>query len=140
MKNCLKLLSAAALSSILLLLASTACGSVPVRAEEHFSVKEYNEFHEVLHELQHEAWPKKDFKTIRARAAELSKRGEAIVKLGVPAGVKDAAEFEKELQHFGQALAKFKQDAASDSDAPLAESYPAVHESFETLADMLPAK
>ncbi|MBV9958566.1 MAG: hypothetical protein JO360_09100, partial [Acidobacteria bacterium] len=67
-------------------------------------------------------------------------RGEAILKLGVPAGVKDTAAFEKELKLFGDALAKFRQDAANGSDAALAESYPPVHDSFETLAEMLPQK
>lgn len=109
-------------------------------AGEHFSVKEYNEFHDVLHPLQHEALPKKDFATIRSRAGELTMRGEAIVKLGVPAGVKEATEFEKELKIFSDALAKFKTDAANATDAKLEESYLAVHDSFEMLAGMLPRK
>ena len=140
MKIGFKLLRACALSSALLLLVSAANGCALIRAEEHFSVREYNEFHEVLHELQHEAWPKKDYQTIRAKAPELVSRGEAIIKLGVPDGVKDAADFEKQLKTFGDALAKFKQDAASGSDESLAESYPPVHDSFEMLAEMLPAK
>ena len=108
------------------------------RAEEHFSVREYNLFHEVLHPLQHEALPKKDFKTIRARAAELVNRGRAIVRLGVPAGVQETAEFQKELKQFESALLKFKADARRKSDTRLEESYSAVHDSFEMLASMLP--
>jgi hypothetical protein len=107
---------------------------------EHFSVKEYNEFHEVLHPLQHEALPNKDFKTIRARAGELTSLGEAIVKVGVVANVKNAVEFEKELKNFSEGLAKFKTDAANANDAQLEVSYLAVHDSFEMLAGMLPRK
>ena len=81
-------------------------------AAEHFSVKEYNEFHEVLHPLQHDALPNKDFKTIRARATELVTLGEAIVKLDVPPGVADSAEFAKELRTFKTALDTFRSDAA----------------------------
>jgi len=108
--------------------------------DEHFSVKEYNLFHDVLHPLQHEALPNKDFKTIRARAAELTTRGRAIVRLGVPAGVADKAEFQKQLKQFDKALLRFKSDARKKSDARLEESYTAVHDSFEMLASMLPIK
>ena len=109
-------------------------------AVEHFSVKEYEEFHDVLHPLEHEALPKGDFKTIRAQAAELTRRGEAIVKLGVPAGVKEehAADFKIELKKFEDALLKFKRDAGEGTDAELKESYSVVHESFEMLAALLP--
>ena len=54
-----------------------------------FGVKAYDDFHHVLHPLEHEALPKNDFATIRARAGELVKLGEGITKLGVPAGTKD---------------------------------------------------
>lgn len=119
----------------------TSISSGALRAlDEHFSVKEYNEFHDVLHPLQHDALPKKDFKTIRDRAGELTIRGDAIVKLGVPAGVSDPAEFEKELKNFSDALGKYKTDAVGASDNKLEESYLAVHDSFEMLASMLPRK
>ena len=140
MKRRLNLFFACLLSTVFLFIVA-ADSSRAVRAvDEHFSVKEYNEFHEVLHPLQHEALPNKDFKTIRARAGELTSLGEAIVKLGVPAKVKDIAEFEKELKNFSASLAKFKTDATNATDAKLEESYLAVHDSFEMLASMLPRK
>ncbi|MDX6695421.1 MAG: hypothetical protein QOF02_3024 [Blastocatellia bacterium] len=108
--------------------------------DEHFSVREYNLFHDVLHHLQHEALPKKDFKTIRARAPELLTRGRAIVRLGVPTGVEDNAEFQKQLKQFDKALMRFNTDSRKKSDARLEESYTAVHDSFETLASMLPIR
>jgi hypothetical protein len=109
-------------------------------ADEHFSVREYNLFHDVLHPLQHEALPQRDFKTIRARANELVTRGRALVKVGVPAGVQDRAAFEKELKAFEKALARFRADARKKSDARLEASYNAVHDTFEMLASMLPSK
>ncbi|HEX8492876.1 MAG TPA: hypothetical protein VF658_08555 [Pyrinomonadaceae bacterium] len=111
-----------------------------VRADEHFSVREYNLFHDVLHPLQHEALPKKDFKTIRARAAELVTRGRALVRLGVPAGVQETEAFRQELKQFEKALMKFRTDARKKSNARLEQSYNAVHDSFEMLASMLPRK
>jgi hypothetical protein len=112
----------------------------PAALAEHFSVREYEEFHDVLHPLEHEALPKGDFKTIRAQAPELVRRGQAIVKLGMPSGVRQehAAEFTKELKRFADSLAAFKGDAEAGTDAQLKESYSAVHDSFEMLAALLP--
>jgi hypothetical protein len=110
--------------------------------DKGFSIKEYEAFHEVLHPLQHEALPKKDFKTIRAQAGELATRGEAIVKLGVPANLqKERIEtFKEELMKFDRALKKFKADAEGGTDAQLEESYIRVHDVFELLAALLPRK
>ena len=107
---------------------------------EGFGVKEYDDFHEVLHHLQHEALPKNDVATIRNRAEELVKLGDAIVKLGVPAKTEadKVEEFKKGLANFGNLLAKYGADAKSGSDTDLKKSYEAVHESFEELAGMLP--
>jgi len=107
---------------------------------EEFSVKEYEDFHRVLHPLQHEALPKKDFQRIRARAVELTKLGEAITKLGVPRGTspESVEEFNRELKQFGKALIEFEADARSGTDAQLEKSYSSVHDSFEMLAALLP--
>jgi hypothetical protein len=126
---------------VLLAVASTIiAGSAVARNEEGFGVKEYDDFHHVLHHLQHEALPKNDLATIRNRAEELVKLGDAIVKLGVPAKTKaeKVEEFKKGLANFSKVIAKYGADAKSASDTELKKSYEAVHESFEELADMLP--
>jgi soluble cytochrome b562 len=107
-----------------------------------FSVEEYERFHEVLHPLEHEALPKNDFKTIRAKAGELVKLGGAILKLGVPRNVddKNAGEFKEGLKKFDAALLKFQADAERGTDDELKTSYSAVHDSFEMLAGLLPRK
>lgn len=112
------------------------------RAEEHFSVREYNVFHDLLHPLEHEAVPAKDYQRIRTNAAELVRRGEAMVRVGVPAGTAEryTEDFRKELKKFKTALGKLKKDAKRGTDAQLEESFEAVHDSFEMLAGMLPRK
>lgn len=109
-------------------------------AQHGFSVPQYEKFHDVLHPLEHEALPKKDFRRIRNKSAELVKHGKAIVKVGVPAGVKDEqkAEFAKDLKKFDKALAKFRTDARRGTNTKLKASYSAVHDQFEMLAAMLP--
>jgi len=107
-----------------------------------FGIKEYDAFHDVLHPLEHEALPKGDFARIRSQAKELSKRGDAIVKLGVPATIKaeNKEQFKKHLDDFATALVKFSADAESATDADLKTSYSAVHDLFEELAHVLPRK
>ena len=109
-----------------------------VSADE-FSVKEYGEFHDLLRPLQHEALPAKDFKRIRENAAELVKRGQAIVQVGVPKGMSDnrVDGFRRQLEQFKDALNKFSGHAKSGSDEQLEASFSAVHDSFEMLAGML---
>lgn len=108
----------------------------------HFSVKEYDDFHKVLHHLQHEALPKNDMATIRSHAKDLIKLGDTIVKVGVPKGTKaeNTEKFKTELENFKTKLVKYGADAESGTDADLRTSYVAVHDSFETLAEMLPRK
>ena len=111
-----------------------------VVAQHGFSMKQYEEFHEVLHPLEHEALPNNDFGRIRAQSAILFKHGREIVKLGVPEGTAadQQAEFRKELGKFNSALNKFRTHARRGSNSQLKTSYSAVHDSFEMLASMLP--
>jgi hypothetical protein len=107
-----------------------------------FGVKEYDAFHDLLHPLEHEAVPKNDFARIRSEAKELTRRGDAITRLGVPKGIKagQVEEFKKHLNDFAAALVKFSADAESGTDADLKTSFAAVHDLFEELAHSLPRK
>lgn len=120
--------------SIFLLIASAT-----VAAQHGFRLKEYEKFHDVLHPLEHEALPRKDFKRIRAKSSLLVNRGRAIVKVGVPQGMSEdrKEEFTKELKKFDQALTNFRAAARTGSNTQLQTSYSVVHDSFEMLAGML---
>jgi hypothetical protein len=122
------------LATLTLLVLATAASA------DQFSVKEYGEFHDVLHPLQHEALPARDFKRIRSSAAELVKRGQAIIRVGVPQGTSDnhIEEFRRELKKFEDALNKFSSHSKSGSDEQLEASFSAVHDSFEMLSGMVP--
>jgi len=130
--------SAAFLSPALLSPVSAANAA----AQHGFSVKQYERFHDVLHPLEHEALPKKDFRRIRAKSALLVKRGNAIVKLGVPRGTsrEQRPEFKAGLKEFSKALVKFRTDARKGTNEQLRVSYSAVHNSFEMLASLLPRR
>ena len=127
------------LTSFLLSTASLAAPGETNVPQHGFSFKEYEKFHDVLHPLEHDALPKKDYRRIRSQANLLVKRGSAIVKLGVPSGTSEdkKEEFAKELDSFRQALARFRADARRGTNDQLKASYSAVHDSFEMLAGML---
>lgn len=110
------------------------CHTSTVEAQHAFPVKEYEAFHDVLHPLEHEALPQKDYARIRKHATELVRRGQAIVKLGVPKTSKVPDEMKKELRKFRKALKKFSSAARTGNDDQLRITYTAVHDSFEQLA------
>ena len=105
-------------------------------------IKQYEDFHRVLHPLEHEAIPKKDYATIRMRADELIDLGTAIVALGVPPGTKSEVveQFKAELTKFRAALLSFGEAAKNGKDEQVKDTFGAVHDSFEMLASMLPRK
>lgn len=100
--------------------------------------QQFRLFHDVLHPLMHEALPHKDFKTMRARAGELVKRGRVIVKAGVPERVKDQEGFHLSLKDFDEELSAFRKAARGRDDKQLEKTFNALHDTFERLADMLP--
>jgi hypothetical protein len=136
----MKLPNLLSISVLTTLSISLVFATVSATAAQHgFRVKEYEQFHDVLHPLEHEALPKKDFKRIRAKSALLVNRGRAIVRVGVPQGISEdkKEEFTKELKKFGQALTEFRAAARTGTNTQLQTSYSAVHDSFEMLAGML---
>ena len=109
-------------------------------AQHHSGPKVYEEFHDVLHPLEHEALPNKDYRRIRSQSGELVKRGKAIVKSGVPATLTGdkRSEFVLEMNTFNAALNQLRTAARRSNNSKLARSYSAVHDSFEKLMHMLP--
>lgn len=106
--------------------------------KKEFGKAEFEAFHTVLRPLQHKALPAKDFKKIREKSELLVEKGEAIVNLGIPKDIEKTAEYEKTLKSFSDALAKYKGDAKSSTDAKLKKSYLAVHDLYEKLMNYLP--
>ena len=124
-------------STVLILLFASCAVAI---AQHHAGPKAYEEFHDVLHPLEHEALPNKDYRRIRSQSGELVKRGKAIVKTGVPATLTGdkRREFVLEMGTFDAALNQLKTAARRGSNSKLARSYSAVHDSFEKLMHMLP--
>jgi hypothetical protein len=132
--------SALAIAGLFCVISLAFATNNSARAPEPGSPKEYDSFHELLHPLEHDALPQKDFRRIRENAGELIKRGAAMVKLGVPNGTaeKNVTEFRKELRKFDSALKQFSNAAKKGTDAQVETTFSAVHDSFEMLMGLLP--
>lgn len=104
---------------------------------QRFVVEEYQIFYQLLGQLQREALPQRDFQRIRSSANELVARGKAIVKIRLGKGRK-SEEFSDARRKFDRALNAFKSDAKKGNDSRLSNSFTAVHDSFEGLADEAP--
>lgn len=123
------------LAHVISILVFVVAVSPSISATQHgFTFKEYEQFHDVLHPLEHEALTQKDYPRIRSHAKELVRLGNAILELGVPQISRVPEEMEKELKEFRKALSRFDRDAKRGSDSKLHRSYSAVHDSFEKLA------
>ncbi len=126
-------------AAILILIFGGTGASISAAEQHGFRLREYELFHDVLEPMQHEALPQGDFQRIRSMASELVTRGKAIVKLGVPqAPSAPRREFANTRRAFDKALARFSADAKKGSDARLKQSFTAVHDLFEKLADLVP--
>ena len=109
--------------------------------EHSFGVAQFDRFHDLLHPLQHEALPGRDFKTIRAKAAALYAAGRAAANAPVPRGVADRQAYRQQSAKFLKALGSFRRatrPGASASDEAVSAAFSRVHDEFEALAHMLP--
>jgi len=106
--------------------------------EEMGMVKEVDAFHELLHPLVHEAYPKNDFATIRKAIPELLKSGKSIKSAKLPAeleGKKDAyAKYSKKLVQQLTDLNK-KKDKLSDKE--FGSKFMEMHDTFESIVDIV---
>jgi hypothetical protein len=115
--------------------------SVAVSASD-FSVREYNEFHDVLHPLEHEALPSKKLRANQVECRRIceTRQSDCAARSTKNTDPGHAQAFRAELKKFKGALDRFKRDARDGTDTQLENSFSAVHDSFEMLVGMLPRK
>ena len=95
------------------------------------------DFERVLHDLKL-ALSKNDYGTIRSKAGDLLKLGEAVINLGLQTDTKpENVEAFNELEDFRKALDKYGVDAELGVDADVKDSYSAVRDSFTKLSGRL---
>jgi hypothetical protein len=108
------------------------------KSEPAFAIKEMNVFHKILHPLVHDALPKEDFAAIRGKLDTLLAEAKAIQHAKLPkkfAGRKD--EFEKQSAELVSQLADLVSMKDIVDDATLEKLFNDMHESFESLGEIL---
>lgn len=108
------------------------------KSEPAFALKEMNVFHKMLHPLVHDALPNSDFTAIRSKLDTLLAEGKAIRQAKLPkkfAGRKE--EFEKQSEELVSELKDLVSMKDIVDDATLEKLFNDMHESFESLGEIL---
>ena len=104
---------------------------------EKTSVKELTTFHELLHPLVHEAYPAKDYGTIRKAIPDLIKSAAKIRTAKLPKEMKDKKkEFAGESKKLLKELKALDKKQNKLSDEQFAEQFMDMHDTFEKLMEI----
>ena len=101
------------------------------------SVKGLDEFHELLHPLIHEAYPEKDFASIRKALPNLVKAAETMAKATLSKEMTPKkAEYRKESKKLVKQLKAMKDRKDRLSDEQLGKQFMEMHDTFEGIMEM----
>lgn len=127
------------ITALLICLLSALTAPAQERKDENhkFNIEEINRFHELLHPVWHEQYPKKEWTKIRSQAAELVSRKDAIMKVRLRTKADNRAAVEERRQAFGAAVDDFARAAKSGSDDELSRAVAEMHDRFEQFTESL---
>ena len=101
------------------------------------SIKELDRFHKLLHPLIHEAYPNKDFASIRKAIPDLVKAAEAMAKATLPKEmVSKKTDYKKESRKLVKQLKAMKDKKDELSDEQLGKKFMEMHDTFEGIMEM----
>lgn len=100
--------------------------------------KKLDEFHELLHPLVHEAYPKKDFAAIRKGLPGLVTAGIAVKKASLPKEMATKKnDFNKTSKKLVRQLTDLNKNKTKLSDEKFGEMFMEMHDTFEELMGMM---
>ena len=103
-------------------------------AETVASVPELDSFHEVIHKIWHEAWPKKDTATLQQLLPEVEKGIASVASAQLPGILMDKkAVWDEGVKKLQNAGADYKAAVAAKDDAKLLAAAEVLHSRFESL-------
>jgi len=105
--------------------------------EHKVSIEEVNQFHDLLHPIWHEQYPKKEWAKIRSQAGDLVARKDAVMKVRLRVKAENRAMVEEKRQQFGASVDAVAAAAKSGNDEALGKAVAEMHERFEQFADAL---
>ncbi len=109
----------------------TAAAKSPVR------VAELDQFHKLLHPLIHDAYPNKDFATIRKALPDLVQSAEIMAKATLPQGIKED-QYRKKAQKLVKELKAMEKKKEKLSDKKLGKDFMKMHDTFEGIMQLMP--
>jgi len=109
--------------------------NVPAQQETRAEVPALDEFHNVIRQLWHEAWPNKDTAALRAMLPDIRKGADEVVKAELPGILREKqaawADAVKELQGV---VAEYAAAVEGADDQKLLDAGERLHSQFEKLA------
>lgn len=107
-------------------------------AESTPDVAELWDFHDVIHQMWHEAWPAKDTKMLADLIPEIDKRFPKLQAAEVPEKLHDKQQvWSAAIQKMAGIIDSYKKAAASGDDAALLKAAEELHEEFEVLVHLI---
>ena len=105
---------------------------------EHMSgFPELDKFHQLLHTIWHENYPKNQWSEIGAQREELVRRKDAVMKAELHVKPENKKKAEDLRTKFGEAVDKLAAAAKSGTDDELKKTVSEMHEAFEQFADSI---
>lgn len=101
-------------------------------------VKELTEFHDVIYQIWHTAWPEKNINLLKSFSAPVEKGFEKIVKAELPGILRDKkGKWEDGLKKFGASVEVYKDAASKNDSVALMNAAEKLHSQYEMLVRVI---
>ncbi|PKL84242.1 MAG: hypothetical protein CVV24_00765 [Ignavibacteriae bacterium HGW-Ignavibacteriae-3] len=122
---------------VLILLTAIAIPMTAQQEKNHdvsSEVKELTEFHDVIYQIWHTAWPEKNMDLLKSFSTPVEKGYERIKKAKLPGILRDKkAKWEDELKKFGVTVEAYKVAASKNNLNALLNAAEKLHSQYESL-------
>ncbi len=117
---------------------SAGFSQVSHQMETSSEVPELWDFHEVIYQLWHEAWPEKDTKMLKSLLPEIYEGYKNLSEAKLPGILRDKVDkWEKGIKEMGGIIEMYKEAAEKEDAQPLLDAAEALHSKFEELVRLI---
>jgi len=103
-----------------------------------WEVPELWDFHEVIYQLWHEAWPEKDTKVLKSLVPEIEEGYKKLSDAKLPGILRDKADsWDSGIKHMGEIIGIYKEASEKEEVQPLLDAAEALHSQFEELVRLI---
>lgn len=116
--------------------------SVPLLAQEkhevNSEVKELSEFHDVIYQIWHTAWPEKNIQLLKQLLPDVEKAYDKVKTAELPGILRDKkAKWDEGLKKFGASVAAYKDAAGKDNAQAFLNAAEKMHADYEALGKIV---